>query len=141
MDEGFLGVLFLFMSFALTPQWYLFANTCTSDFPEFANMASVTMTSCLLPTSSSALAKLPARRGLFVVKAVGDKPSMELKKVEVKEENSGRRELVFAAAAAAACSIAKIAMAEDEPKPGTPEAKKKYAPVCVTMPTARICRK
>lgn len=59
-----------------------------------------------------------------------------------KEESSsnGRRELVFAAAAAAACSVAKIAMAI-EPKPGTIEAKKKYAPVCVTMPTARICKK
>ncbi|GAB2287046.1 hypothetical protein Dimus_021433 [Dionaea muscipula] len=60
-----------------------------------------------------------------------------------KEEGRSkrRRELVFAAAAAAtaACSIAKnIAMA-DEPKRGTEEARKKYGPVCVTMPTARIC--
>lgn len=62
--------------------------------------------------------------------------------VAAKGESSsnGRRELVFAAAAAAACSVAKIAMAI-EPKPGTIEAKKKYAPVCVTMPTARICKK
>ncbi|GLT54746.1 hypothetical protein SLA2020_279200 [Shorea laevis] len=27
------------------------------------------------------------------------------------------------------------------PKPGSPEARKIYAPVCVTMPTAKICRK
>lgn len=47
---------------------------------------------------------------------------------------------MFAAAAAAVCSVAGMAVA-DEPKPGTPEAKKIYAPVCVTMPTARICRK
>ncbi|KAJ4840303.1 hypothetical protein Tsubulata_022048 [Turnera subulata] len=60
-----------------------------------------------------------------------------------REESSsnGRRDLVFAVAAAAACSIAKIAMADEEPKNGTPEAKKKYASICVQMPTARVCRK
>jgi len=51
-----------------------------------------------------------------------------------------RRDLVFTAAAAAVCSLAKVAMADDEPKRGTEAAKKKYAPVCVTMPTAKICR-
>ncbi|CAM8961833.1 unnamed protein product [Rhodiola kirilowii] len=56
-----------------------------------------------------------------------------------QESNNGRRDLIFAAAAAAMCSVAGIALA-DEPKRGTAEAKKKYAPVCVTMPTARICR-
>lgn len=60
---------------------------------------------------------------------------------KTKEEgSSGRRDLVFAGAAMAMWSVAKIAMA-DEPERGTLEAKKKYAPVCVTMPTARICRK
>ncbi|THU72572.1 hypothetical protein C4D60_Mb04t13570 [Musa balbisiana] len=54
----------------------------------------------------------------------------------------GRRAVMLAAAAAAACAIGQgIANAEEEPKPGTPEAKKKYAPICVTMPTAKICRK
>lgn len=51
---------------------------------------------------------------------------------------------MFAAAAAAICCIASgpgNAIAAEDPKPGTPEAKKIYAPVCVTMPTARICRK
>lgn len=48
--------------------------------------------------------------------------------------------MVFAAAAATVLSVAKVAAA-DEPKPGTLEAKKKYAAVCVTMPTARVCRK
>ena len=56
------------------------------------------------------------------------------------ECNNGRRELMFAAAAAAVCSVAGVAAA-GEPKPGTPEAKKVYAPVCVAMPTAKICRK
>jgi hypothetical protein len=26
-----------------------------------------------------------------------------------------------------------------DPKKGSPEAKKKYAPICVTMPTAKVC--
>ena len=46
---------------------------------------------------------------------------------------------MFAVAAAAVFSVAGMAVA-DEPKPGTSEAKKKYAPVCVTNPTASICR-
>ncbi|CAL9085001.1 Photosystem II 5 kDa protein [Musa troglodytarum] len=57
-------------------------------------------------------------------------------------EREGRRAVMLAAAAAAACAIGQeIAKAEEEPKPGTPEAKKKYAPICVTMPTAKICHK
>lgn len=69
----------------------------------------------------------------------GEKGSLEMKKSSSSSSSSGRRDLMFAAAAAALCSIAKAAMA-DEPKRGTKEAKEKYAPVCVTMPTARICR-
>ncbi len=69
--------------------------------------------------------------------------AVEGEKVKVSYDNedssNGRRNLMFAAAAAAVCSVAGIAVA-DEPKRGTPEAKKIYAPVCVTMPTARICR-
>ena len=57
-----------------------------------------------------------------------------------RECSDGRRELMFAVAAAAVCSVAGVAAAE-EPKPGTPEAKKVYAPICVTMPTAKICRR
>ncbi|XP_021894134.1 photosystem II 5 kDa protein, chloroplastic [Carica papaya] len=106
-------------------------------------MASVTMAASFLPSSPSTIAKLPsttANRGLVLIKASSEKTSLELKN-EVKEESSrGRRDLVFAGAAAAVCSIAKVAMA-DEPKRGTPEAKKKYAPICVTMPTAKICHK
>ncbi|GKU94022.1 hypothetical protein SLEP1_g7564 [Rubroshorea leprosula] len=83
-------------------------------------MASITMTASLLPNSSSTLTN-----------------------VEMREESNGRRELIFAAAAAAAAafSIAKLAMAGEEPKAGTAETKKKYAPICVTMPTARVCHK
>ncbi|CAH9100048.1 unnamed protein product [Cuscuta epithymum] len=84
----------------------------------------------------AAAAPSTLRRGVVTVKAScgGDKATAQ--------ESSGRRELVFGAAAmaAAAWSVTKVAEAE-EPKPGTPEAKKKYAPICVTMPTARICRK
>lgn len=57
-----------------------------------------------------------------------------------KEGSHGRRNLMFVAAATAVCTVAGMAVA-DEPKAGTPEAKKKYAPVCVTNPTASICRK
>ena len=96
----------------------------------------------LLGGATATLGKHPsattaARQGLIVAKASREDSSLNL-----ENSRSGRRELVFAAAAAAAaaCSLAKIAMA-DEPKPGTPEAKKKYAAICVTMPTARICHK
>ncbi|RWV79325.1 hypothetical protein GW17_00059555 [Ensete ventricosum] len=57
-------------------------------------------------------------------------------------ENVGRRAAVFAAAAVALCAIDRgMASADEEPKPGTAEAKRKYAPICVTMPTAKICHK
>ncbi|KAF8041186.1 hypothetical protein BT93_B3191 [Corymbia citriodora subsp. variegata] len=111
-------------------------------------MASMTMTASFLAGSSAVIGKLPsakASRGLIVAKASS---ATEAEKVRLefdatKEERvNGRRDLVFAAAAAAACAVARAAVAEeDEPKNGTPEAKKKYAPICVTMPTARICRK
>ncbi|KAJ0982316.1 hypothetical protein J5N97_010571 [Dioscorea zingiberensis] len=57
--------------------------------------------------------------------------------------NNGRRAVMFAAAAAAICAAGSrpSAVLADEPRPGTPEAKKVYAPVCVTMPTARVCHK
>ncbi|KAJ9685682.1 hypothetical protein PVL29_017640 [Vitis rotundifolia] len=109
-------------------------------------MASVTMTSsflggaCLADRSPAAA----ARRRLVVVNsaraAAAEGEKVKLNYDAKKEANNGRRELVFAAAAAAVCSVAGIAMA-GEPKPGTPEAKKIYAPICVTMPTAKICHK
>ncbi|ONI13869.1 hypothetical protein PRUPE_4G250700 [Prunus persica] len=106
-------------------------------------MASMTMAASFLTGSASTITKpSTARRSLIVAKASsapeGEKGSLEMKKSS-SSSSSGRRDLMFAAAAAAACSIAKAAMA-DEPKRGSKEAKEKYAPVCVTMPTARICR-
>ena len=64
-------------------------------------------------------------------------------KTNAKEErNNGRRDLVFATAAAvAAVGFARMGVAEEEPPRGTVAAKKKYGPICVTMPTARICHK
>ncbi|KAM1206406.1 hypothetical protein FF1_007055 [Malus domestica] len=105
-------------------------------------MASMTMTaaSFLTAGSASTIAKpsTSSRRSLFVAKAAARAPEGETKKEE-SSSSSGRRDLIFAAAAVAACSLAKAALA-DEPKRGSKEAKEKYAPVCVTMPTARICR-
>ncbi|TXG73286.1 hypothetical protein EZV62_001865 [Acer yangbiense] len=109
-------------------------------------MASMTMAAAsLLPSTTTKLTKnaIPSgRRSGHVVVAKAsageEKPNLEMKRKEA--ESNGRRELMFVGAAMAACSIAKAAMA-DEPKAGTPEAKKKYAPICVTMPTAKICHK
>lgn len=112
-------------------------------------MASMTITYSFLGGSAAiAVTKQPStttsRRGL-VMMANASKVSKVEKVVidENKEENNtnGRRDMMFAVAAAAALSMAKIALAdEEEPKRGTAAAKKKYYPVCVTMPTARICR-
>ncbi|CAH8391194.1 unnamed protein product [Eruca vesicaria subsp. sativa] len=105
-------------------------------------MASMTMTATFLPT----IAKLPSATGgrrLTVVKAsTGENTaSLQVKNKEEKSSTTMRRDLMFTAAAAAVCSLAKAAMAEEEePKRGTEAAKKKYAQVCVTMPTAKICR-
>lgn len=108
-------------------------------------MASLTMTSSFLggtavAVGAAATKPAPARCGVVMVKA--SKVTCEnvvVKNTGKEETSNGRRDLMFAVAAAAACSVANIALA-DEPKRGSPEAKKKYAQVCVTMPTARICR-
>ncbi|KAH6767676.1 Photosystem II 5 kD protein [Perilla frutescens var. hirtella] len=102
-------------------------------------MASMTMTTSFLGGATAAK-KLPAtyRRGSVVVRASRDSDKMVATNGK-EESNNTRRGLMLAVVAAAACSVANVAMA-DEPKRGTEEAKKKYAPICVTMPTARICR-
>ncbi|XP_062084042.1 photosystem II 5 kDa protein, chloroplastic [Humulus lupulus] len=113
-------------------------------------MASMVMTASSFASGSAMTMAKPttttSRRGVMVAAKAsaaaaseGEKVSLQMKKNK-EESSSGRRDLMMAVAAAAVCSIAKVAMA-DEPPRGTPEAKKKYAPVCVTMPTARICRK
>eukprot|EP00091_Calanus_sinicus_P025233 TRINITY_DN9505_c0_g1_i1.p1 TRINITY_DN9505_c0_g1~~TRINITY_DN9505_c0_g1_i1.p1 ORF type:complete len:110 (-),score=9.34 TRINITY_DN9505_c0_g1_i1:99-428(-) len=108
-------------------------------------MASLTMTPSFLGGSAVAVGAAatkptPARCGVVMVKAYKVTSENVVVKNTGKEETSnGRRDLMFAVAAAAACFVANIALA-DEPKRGSLEAKKKYAQVCVTMPTARICR-
>ena len=106
-------------------------------------MASMTMTTSFLGGATSTVTKQhppsSARRGLVVAKASeGEKTNLEFNNSKEQKSSGGRRDLVFAAAAAAAFSVAKVALA-DEPKKGSPEARKKYAPICATMPTARIC--
>ncbi|KAI3522834.1 hypothetical protein L2E82_05780 [Cichorium intybus] len=111
-------------------------------------MASMTMASTFLGGSAAmAVTKQPSttgRRGLVVMAKASKVSGVENMVVDEKKEGSssnGRRDMMFAVAAAAAFSMAKVALADDEePKRGTPAAKKKYAQVCVTMPTARICR-
>ncbi|KAJ0264610.1 Photosystem II 5 kDa protein [Hirschfeldia incana] len=100
----------------------------------------MTMTATFLP----AVAKLPTTAGgrrLSVIKASTSDNTTSLQVKEAQNNTTLRRDLMFTAAAAAVCSLAKVAMAdEEEPKRGTEAAKKKYAQVCVTMPTAKICR-
>ncbi|XP_042012482.1 photosystem II 5 kDa protein, chloroplastic-like [Salvia splendens] len=97
--------------------------------------SSMTMTASFL---GGAFAAKPAaattRRGSLAVRASMDSEA------KAEERSDTRRGLVLAVVAAAASSVAKVAMADEEPKRGSLEAKKKYAPICVTMPTARICR-
>ncbi|XP_057515953.1 photosystem II 5 kDa protein, chloroplastic [Amaranthus tricolor] len=101
-------------------------------------MASITTTASFLG-AASALKQFstPSRRGVVMSKAV---QAPEAEYTTKEETNPKRRDLLFAAAAVAICSVGNVAMA-DEPQRGTEEAKKKYAPICVTMPTARICHK
>ncbi|KAK4354992.1 hypothetical protein RND71_027186 [Anisodus tanguticus] len=110
-------------------------------------MASMTMTTSLTGGSVAALTKAPTATNcptrIVMVKAsskVSEGENVVMSHKKETTNNGGRRELFFVMAAAAACSIAGAAMAEDEPKRGSPEAKKKYYQVCVSNPTARICR-
>ncbi|KAL8527508.1 hypothetical protein ACS0TY_005377 [Phlomoides rotata] len=96
-------------------------------------MASMTMTASSLGGTAAMQVPAATQRGALVVRAL-----REPEKV-VEESSKGRRELMFGVVAAAAYTVAKVSMAT-EPKRGSPDAKKEYAPVCVTNPTARICR-
>ncbi|GAB4856030.1 hypothetical protein Ancab_024669 [Ancistrocladus abbreviatus] len=98
---------------------------------EIPEMASITMTASFLGASTSTVRahrSATARRGIVMAKATPMAKSDENNVNRMEEGSSKRRDLVFAAAAAAVCSVAKVAMAE-EPKRGTLEAKKKYNPV------------
>ncbi|KHM99202.1 Photosystem II 5 kDa protein, chloroplastic [Glycine soja] len=102
-------------------------------------MASFTMTASILGCPAVTNRSAATQRRSVVVNAASK--SVEGEKVSYDNNGSNaRRNLMFAAAAAAVCSFAAGMALADEPKPGTSEAKKKYAPVCVTNPTARICR-
>ncbi|KAK8639842.1 hypothetical protein V6N13_138209 [Hibiscus sabdariffa] len=106
-------------------------------------MASITMTAPFLSATNLAKGspRMGQRRLVVVANAAkgGEVEGVQLSGETKRESSNGRRDLMFAAAAAAAalCSVAGVAMAE--PKPGSAEAKKTYAPVCVTMPTAKVC--
>lgn len=122
-------------------------STPKTDHKNFCKkMAAVTMTSSFLGSAvvAAPTTKQPSvavGRGSVVMakasKVTSDKIELNNKS---EETGNGRRDMMFALAAAAACSVANIALADDEPKRGSAEAKKKYAQICVTMPTARICR-
>ncbi|KAK7401275.1 hypothetical protein VNO78_12633 [Psophocarpus tetragonolobus] len=102
-------------------------------------MASFTMTASIL--GYPAVANQLATQSRLVVNAAKAVEGEKKTSYDSNKEGShGRRNLMFAMAAAVVSSVAGMAVA-DEPKAGTPEAKKKYYPVCVTMPTARICHK
>ncbi|KAI3966023.1 hypothetical protein MKX01_010980 [Papaver californicum] len=110
-------------------------------------MASLTMTTISLSgINLSGKHSINSRRGLIVAKASNASEAVPTNlscnnnaNDSNKESKNARREIMFAAAAAAVCSLGGVALA-DGPKNGSAEAKKAYAPVCVTMPTARICR-
>ena len=108
-------------------------------------MASVSMMASFVG-GAAAVAQQP-RRTLFVAKAAAraEGQGVAAANSDGKEEmgSNGRRAAMLAVAAAAVTAVAgqgMVALA-DEPKRGTPEARKKYAPICVTMPTARVCHK
>lgn len=105
-------------------------------------MASITMTGPMISKINARDRSSMGRPRAVMAKAM--KAEGDFAENMDKATNNGRRDVMFAAAAAAICSIASghgNAIAAEEPKPGTLEAKKIYAPVCVTMPTARICHK
>ncbi|GLJ27044.1 hypothetical protein SUGI_0530270 [Cryptomeria japonica] len=113
-------------------------------------MASLTVSApCKLSSASSSLAgmKLTSRptgaqqnRVVRMPVKAASNASIEVEKKEDKEAMQ-RRSVMFAAAAAAVSAVSQgmNAMA-GEPKNGSPEAKKLYARICVTMPTAKVCR-
>ena len=100
-------------------------------------MASVSMAASFLGGAATLSPAAAYPRRLVITNSV--KPNTVKVSGETKQEGSsnGRRDIIFAAAAAAISSVAGVAMAE--PKRGTPEARKAYNPVCVANPTARIC--
>lgn len=110
-------------------------------------MAFLAMTSSFVATPQIADCRRSTTPRLHVVAKASVRANLqgttELKPGTHKgNEGSARRTLILAAAAATMCSISRgMAMAGEDAKPGSVEARKFYAPVCVTMPTAKICHK
>ncbi|XP_040377085.1 photosystem II 5 kDa protein, chloroplastic-like [Oryza brachyantha] len=111
-------------------------------------MASLTMMaslSAVAPASGRVSSAAPRRGGLAVARAAagGAAECQRDEVAAVAQGAEGRRAVMFAAAAVALSAIggagAGAAFAEPDVKKGTPEAKKKYASICVTMPTAKVC--
>ena len=103
-------------------------------------MASLTMMASFAAVAVAA----PSRRGSFAVvrAAMADRcqqePASARLAVAAEEATEGRRAVMLAAAAAAVAAIGGAGAAMADPKNGSPEAKK-YAAICVTMPTAKVC--
>ncbi|KAF0928972.1 hypothetical protein E2562_011063 [Oryza meyeriana var. granulata] len=112
-------------------------------------MASLTMMASLSAVAPGAAVSgrvaAPRRGGLAVARAASGRAECqhEVAKVHADEARGaeGRRAVMFAAAAVALSAIGGggAAVAGSDVKRGTPEAKKKYASICVTMPTAKVC--
>ena len=108
-------------------------------------MASLTMMASLSAVAAVAADRrvaAPRRGSLVVARAAKVECQEPAGKLQAEEASrvEGRRAVMFAAAAAAAVSaIGGAAIAAPDVKKGSPEAKKKYAPICVTMPTAKVC--
>uniref|UniRef100_A0A0A9HEK0 Photosystem II 5 kDa protein, chloroplastic n=1 Tax=Arundo donax TaxID=35708 RepID=A0A0A9HEK0_ARUDO len=105
-------------------------------------MASLTMMASFAAVAAAA----PSRRGSFAVARAAkvERCHQEPARLQAAEKAEarpadGRRAVMLASAAAAVAAIGGAGVASAEPKKGSPEAKKKYAPICVTMPTAKIC--
>ncbi|BAF09156.1 photosystem II 5 kDa protein, chloroplastic [Oryza sativa Japonica Group] len=117
-------------------------------------MASLTMMASLSAVAPGRAAAAAPRRGsLAVARAAAGRAECQHEAHHCGEGcgcrggagAEGRRAVMFAAAAVALSAIgagasgASAAFAESDVKRGTPEAKKKYAQICVTMPTAKVC--
>lgn len=133
----------------LVPQWFITPLRFAQELSiPNRGMASVSMMASVV--GGAAVAKpVNNSRTLVAAKSTARAEGQDVAtNVDCKEEkgSSGRRAAMFAVAAAAVSAVAgsrqgMMAFADEEPKRGTLEAKKKYAPVCVAMPTARVCHK
>ncbi|KMZ59136.1 Photosystem II 5 kDa protein, chloroplastic [Zostera marina] len=81
------------------------------------------------------------------IKASSTTPGSVSATTKPESSVNSKRAVIFAAAAAAITAVvvpggkggAFAEEGQEDPKRGSPESKKKYAPICVTMPTANAC--